>query len=125
MGGTPWRLDVRPPTKMPTIEMIAYQEFGDLDGVESGTLAQIIGNDPEIEPMCNGRIAPNAADIDRILAGGLNRSHIPFVSAVIDNGDPGRAPQDGTRILFAERPLELDIDRLAVANEDRNPDAGR
>src|SRR5580693_7097344 len=111
MGRTPQRLDVRPPAEAPAAEMFTDQDLGNLDGVECGTLAQIVGYDPQVEPVRDGRIAPDAADINGILTGCLGRCHIPLVSAVIDHRNPRRAPQDGTRVVFTKRPLELDIDR--------------
>src|SRR5208282_1689087 len=112
MGRAAQRLDVRPPTEALVAEVIADQDFGNLDGVECRTLAQIVGDHPQIEPVRDSRIAPDTADIDRILAGRLLRSHIAFVGAVVDDHDTWRARQGGTRAVLTERPLELDIDRL-------------
>jgi len=95
------------------------QDFGNLHGVERGPLAQIIGDDPQIEPVRDRRVAADAADIDCVLAGRFGRRHIALVGPVIDDRNAGRLPQGGASLVFAERPLELDIDCLAMADEDR------
>ena len=51
--------------------MLLDQDFADLDGVERRALAQIVGDDPQIEPMRERRVATDAADIDRVFAGRL------------------------------------------------------
>ena len=43
---------------------------------------------------------------------------------MVDDGHTGCLPQRGARPILAERPLKLDIDRLTVTDEDRNPHAG-
>src|SRR5262249_38171039 len=42
-------------------ELAADQAFGDLDRVERGALAQIVGNDPHREPVLDRRILADAA----------------------------------------------------------------
>ena len=103
----------------------ADNDFGDLHGVECGPFAQIVGDDPQVERMGHGRIAADAADIDRVLARRLGRGDVAFLGAAIDNGDARRPAQRLARLVLAERPLELDVDRLAMADEDRHPHAGR
>src|SRR6266446_7488596 len=119
LGGAPQRLDVGARAEALSAEMLLDQDFGDLDGIERRALAQIVGDDPQIEPVRDRRVAADAADIDRVLAGRLGRGHITLIGAVVDDGDAGRLPQGGARLVLAERPLELDIDRLAMADEDR------
>src|SRR5271166_1695482 len=105
------RLDVGAPAA-PAAEMVFDQDFSDLDGIERRALAQIVGDDPQVKSVRHGRVAADAADIDRVLAGRLGRGHIAFVGAVVDHRNTGRLPKCGASLLLTERPLELDIDRL-------------
>src|SRR5712672_2217326 len=114
-GGAAHWLDVGARAEALAAEMLLDQDFGDLDGIECRALAQIVGDDPQIEPMRDRRVAADAADVDGVLAGRLGRGHITLVRAVVDDGDAGRLPQGGARLVLTERPLELDIDRLAMA----------
>src|SRR5882762_1831518 len=56
-------------------QLVFHQVFGDLNGVEGRTLAKIIGDDPHRKSVLNGRILPQAADEDRILAGAFDGGH--------------------------------------------------
>src|SRR5581483_11271212 len=87
-------------------------------------LAQIVGDDPQIEAVGDGRVAADAADINRILAGRLRWRHVALVGAVIDDDNPGGRAQRGARAVLRQRPLELDINRLGVPYKDRHADAG-
>src|ERR1700728_2428905 len=44
------------------------QAFGDLDGVERGALAQIVGDDPHRQSILDGRVLADTADVGRVLA---------------------------------------------------------
>src|SRR5690606_25736791 len=45
------------------------QELRDLHGVERRTLAQVVGDDPQIEAVLDRRILADTADIGQVLAG--------------------------------------------------------
>ncbi len=36
---------------MKFLQVISDQDLGDLDGIERSALAQVVGNDPEIDPV--------------------------------------------------------------------------
>ena len=74
----------------PLRQIIAGEQLGDLHRVERGALAQIVGDDPQIQAVRHGRIAADAADIDRVLARGFDRRDIAFIGAVIDDDDARR-----------------------------------
>src|SRR5437016_2179138 len=52
----------------PSAEVVGDEDFGDLHHVERCTLAQIVADHPQIEAVRHGRVAADAADIDRVLA---------------------------------------------------------
>ena len=67
----------------PAAEVLLDQDLGDLNCIERRALAQVVGNDPQIEPMRHGRIAADTADIDRVLPGRFGRGHVAFIGAVL------------------------------------------
>src|SRR6266481_9491366 len=74
-------------------QLVFHQVFGDLNGVEGRTLAKIIGDDPHRKSVLNGRILPQAADEDRILAGAFDGGHVALVGAMVDDGNARRGAQ--------------------------------
>ena len=63
------------------------QLFGDLHRVQSGALAQVVGDDPQAEAILDRRVVADAADVNQVLARRLDRRDIAFVGALIDDGD--------------------------------------
>src|SRR6267378_8125791 len=49
-------------------QLAVDQALGDLDGVERGALAQVVGDDPQHEAVLDRRVLADAADIGRVLA---------------------------------------------------------
>src|SRR6267378_3322177 len=82
-------------------QLVFHQVFGDLNGVERRTLAKIIGDDPHRKSVLNGRILPQAADEDRILAGAFDGGHVALVGAMVDDGNARRGAQrsEGGRLV--------------------------
>jgi hypothetical protein len=56
-----------------------------LHGVQRGALAQIVGNDPDVQAVFDRRVLADAADIYRVLAGAFLWRDIALVMAVVDN----------------------------------------
>ena len=52
------------------------QQLGDLHGVRRRALAQVVGDDPEVEGALVAGVAADAADEDVVLAGGLDRHRV-------------------------------------------------
>src|SRR5579884_103190 len=72
------------------LQMLTPEQLGDLHGVESCALAQIVADHPEAETVLDRRVFADAADVGRIFADGLDRSHVAAVLALIDDHHAGR-----------------------------------
>ncbi len=101
------------------------EQFGDLHGVERRALAQVVGDDPEVQAVLDGRILPDAADIGGVFAHALDRGDVPAGLALVDDEHARGLPQDLAGLLLVEEVLGLDVHRLGMADEDRHPNAGR
>jgi hypothetical protein len=44
------------------------EQFGDLDRVQCGTLAQVVGNNPDVQAVLDRRIFADARDEGRVFA---------------------------------------------------------
>src|SRR5215831_6502099 len=72
------------------LDMVANQNLGNLDGVESRTFAQIIRHDPEIEAVLHGVVLTNSPDVSRVLANGVDGHRIDIILRLIgDNYSRG------------------------------------
>src|SRR5881397_2047704 len=80
-------------------ELAADQALGDLDRIEGGALAQVIGNDPHREPVFHSRILANAADIGRVLAGAFIGRDVAARLALVDDEAARRTAQDLARLV--------------------------
>src|SRR6266478_2667801 len=100
------------------------QALGDLNRVEGRALAQIVGNAPQHQPVVDSRVFADTADIGCVLADALIRRDVAAGLMSIDDQAAWRAAQDGPRFVRGDRPFELDIDRLRMADEHRHPYAG-
>src|SRR5262245_60992106 len=92
------------------------QQFGDLDRVESCTLAQVVIADEQHEPatVVDGDVLPDAADIARVLTSRLERGRY------VGQNDTRRCAQHLERPLDADRASELGVDAEAVTGEHRH-----
>src|SRR5688500_9927427 len=99
--------------------MSAAEQLGDLDRVQGGALADVVGDAPQSERVPDGRVRAHPADISRIFADAFDRGDVSAVLALVDEHDPRRLAEDRLRLFGRNLALELDVDRLAVADEDR------
>jgi hypothetical protein len=58
------------------LNIFADQNLGDLDGVERGAFAKIVGNHPEIEAIRDGVILANSANKSGVLSGRIDGHRI-------------------------------------------------
>jgi hypothetical protein len=65
------------------------EEFGDLNGIESGAFADLVADDPEVECVFEDEVFADAADEAFVLAGGVEGDGEDFVRWVIDDMDAG------------------------------------
>src|SRR4051794_15360503 len=93
-------------------QLAVDQAFGDLDGVQGGALAQIVGNAPQRQPVLDGGVLADAADVSRVLARGLIGRDVAARLALVDHEASRRVAQDVARLVGRDRVLELDVDRL-------------
>src|SRR5262245_51796318 len=78
-------------------QLAVDQALGDLDRIKRCTLAQVVGDDPHREPVLNGRILADAADVGRVLASALEGRGIAARLALIDDEAARRIAQDLAR----------------------------
>ena len=98
------------------------QKLGDLNRVERRALAEVVAREVEREPVLGGRVTANTPDEHVVDAGGGSRGRD---LGQLEHADAWRRAQDLDRLLRLERVLELDPDRLGVADHDRHADTGR
>ncbi len=101
-----------------------HQRLGDLHGVQRRALAKVVRDAPEGQAVLDGGILADAADEHRVLAGALGRGDVAAVLAGIHHRHPRRLAQHGTRVGGGDGTLELDGDRLGVADEHRDAHTG-
>ena len=95
----------------------------DLHGVGGRSLAQVVGDHPKVQAVRHRRIAANAADEDLVAAGCSQRQRHFALGEVVQQHDARRTPQGFARLLDADGAVELQVDRLGMADADRH--AGR
>src|SRR6476620_1963076 len=121
----------RPSAKlMPTLALAAQQpaldqELRQLDRIGGSALAQVVGDDPDVEGALVAGVAADAADEDVVLAGGVDRHRVAAGGGVVDDGHARGRGEQLAGLLRLQRLAGLDVDRLGVAGLDRDPDAGR
>src|ERR1700712_2322825 len=70
------------------------QQFGDLNGVQGCTLAQVVGDDPDVEAVLDGRILADTGDVGRVFAGRFVRRHVAAGLMLVDDDATGGFAQD-------------------------------
>jgi hypothetical protein len=80
---------------------------------------------PQREAVVDGRILPDAADIGGVFAHAFDRRDVAARLALVDHQHARRLAQDVARLVLVQEILELDVDRLGMADEDRHAHAGR
>src|SRR4029078_9516131 len=95
-------------TLIPTLALGAEQaaldqELSELDGVGGGALAEVVGDDPEVEGALVAGVAADAADVDAVLCGGGGRHQVAAGGGVVDDGDARRGSEQLARPLGIKR----------------------
>src|SRR5436305_1154339 len=83
-------------------QLAVDQAFGDLDRVQRGALAQIVGDAPQHEPVLHRGILADPADIGGVLAGAFVRRDVAARLALADHQAPRRVAQDVARLVGRE-----------------------
>src|SRR5208337_1026873 len=111
-------------SRLPFPDQSAIDEgLCDLDGIQSRALAKIVGHDPEVQAMLDSRIFADAAHISGEIAHALDRRDVAAILGLINHKKPRRLAQNVSRLFRRDRPFELDIHRLRMADEDRHAHA--
>src|SRR6185312_16933265 len=66
-------------------QLAVDQRLGDLDGVERGALAQIVGHHPQRQAVVDGGVLADAADVGGVLADRLVGRYVTAVLALVDH----------------------------------------
>ncbi|PAV69364.1 hypothetical protein WR25_25823 [Diploscapter pachys] len=107
------------------LQVPSAEQFRDLHRVQCRTLAQIVADAPQRQPVLHGRILTHAADIGRVVARRLDGRRVSAVLMLVDQHDAGGFAQDTLGVLGGNLVFELDIQRLGMADEHRHAHAGR
>ena len=93
--------------------------------LSAAPLRRLSETHPDVEAVVDRRILADARDVGRVLAGRLVRRDVAARLAPVDDQAARRLAQDFARLVGADRILELDVDRLRMADEHRHAHAGR
>src|SRR4051794_9506964 len=93
-------------------------QFGDLDGVEGGALAEVVAGAEERQTVVDRIVAAEAADVRGVLAGGKQRGRDVFQDYA------GSVLQEFAGALRGHRPGEAGVHLQRVSGKDRYADAG-
>src|SRR5690606_13962924 len=88
------------------------------DNLRKGA-AQIVGHDPDIEAVLDSGIDPDAADIGRVVTHTFNRRDIAAILALVHDKAARRLAENIARFLVRDWPVELDIHRFRMTDENR------
>ena len=81
------------------MQLAVDDRLGDLHRVERRALQQVVGHDPQRQPVLDRRVLADARDVGRELARRLDRRHVAAGLALIDDHDARRLAQDLARVL--------------------------
>src|SRR5882762_3684003 len=109
-------LDPKPPALV--------KQLGQLDGVRGGALAQVVGDDPDIERSLVAGIAADSPDVYIVLARRLDRERVASARWIVHHGHAGSLAQQLTGTLRRELLSGLHVHRLRVPGHDGHPHAG-
>ena len=89
-------------------------------------LRRLSGDDPERQSavVVDRDIATDAPDEDLVAAGGLRSQRVFVIGWIILDDDAGHRGEQLARPFGRDRIARLDVDRLRVADEDRDADGG-
>ena len=85
-----------------------HQQFRDLHRVEGGALADLVAAGEEVQPdaLGLGEVAADAADVDVVLVGGVERRGEAVVGAVVEQRHAGGLLHPGlVPVRFAGFPI--------------------
>src|SRR5262245_63699894 len=88
------------------------QHLGDLHRVGRGALAEVVGDDPQVQAVGDRRVAADAPDEDLVAAlGAQGQGHLA-PGVVIDEDDSRRLAKGLPRLLDADGLVELEVDQI-------------
>ncbi len=94
--------------------------FCDLHRIERSPFAEIIGYHPEIQAVRDRFIFPDAADVDLVFAGRIQRHGIELLGGIIVHNHPRHRRQQRAGFVRLKWPPQLHIDRFRMAAQHRN-----
>ena len=102
------------------------EHFCDLDGVQGGTLQELVAANEDVETalVVSGDVLADAADEHVVHAGGFHGHRIDLVLGIVAELDAGRGGEDGARLLGRDLVLEFKIDGLGMCAHHGDADAG-
>src|SRR5690606_6256973 len=101
------------------------QQLGQLHGVQRRALAQIVGDDPQVQATRMRRVLANPADIDRVVARSVgDRRRIAARTRFVDDLDPRRRAQQVAGAVGFQPLPGLDRHGFRMAVEHRHADHG-
>ncbi|SOO23411.1 hypothetical protein XFF6991_280070 [Xanthomonas phaseoli pv. phaseoli] len=100
-------------------------QFGQLHGVERGALADVVGDDPQVQATRVREVFADATDEHRILAGGVrDRRRVAAGSALVHHFHARRCRQQRARRFHGDLVAGFDRHRFGVAIEHRHAHRG-
>src|SRR3954447_4048862 len=106
-------------------EVPLMKQLGDLHRVGRGALAKVVADHPEVEAALVRGVAPNPPDEHLIAASGRDRQRVDPSARIVEDDEAGELREQLPAFLGREVLGGLDVDRLRVAGDDRNPRTGR
>lgn len=85
------------------------QQLGDLDGVQGGAFAQVVGDDPEVDGVVVGEIVADAAHQNVIGPGGVYGEGVLVLFRTVHDPNSGRICQYLANLIGIDRHFCLDI----------------
>src|SRR5687768_4331407 len=106
-------------------ETALRQPLRDLYGVGGGAFADLVAADEQIDAaaVVAAEVLADAADEDVVLAGRFQRHREVVGGGIVDDPHAGRLGEDRPYLVWGDRPLEFEVDALAVGAGDRHADA--
>ena len=90
------------------------QQLSHLDRVQRGALAQVVGDDPQVECALVPGVAADAPDEHVVLAGGVDRERIHRGAGIVEHAHARRGREQLPRPLGGEGLARLHVDGLRV-----------
>src|SRR5690606_23576817 len=111
---------------LPSGSAAGGDQFGQLHRVERGTLADVVGHDPQVQAARVREVLADAAHVHRVVARGVgDRGRVAAGLALVDHFHARRTGQQLARGLDRDLLPRLDRHGLGVAVEHRHAHRGR